>query len=225
MKISIWDNGDRLRWNIHGICWKFKSVIQRRWIWRAAKKIQAMSYTCFMTKKYLFTFFGTSTFAVKSALWYSCTSRKKPNYLLFNCIQAGKEDDRENKTNVRWWQKIMKDIILWDISIGNGYCRRRFSCTVTVAVAVTISLKSFFSSFFKFVSRLFMKHRMEYRVYISFGYTAKERERKEERKKEKSKEKERDNEWTFYLVEGDNNRWMNFFIFFYSFNVVLCVDA
>lgn len=29
----------------------------------------------------------------------------------------------ENKMNERWWRKIMKDIILWDISIGNGYCR------------------------------------------------------------------------------------------------------
>lgn len=35
-----------------------------------------------------------------------------------------KNENVKIKRNERWWwRKIMKDIILWGISIGNGYCR------------------------------------------------------------------------------------------------------
>lgn len=109
----------------------------------------------------------------------------------------------------------MKDIILWDISIGNGYCRRRFSCTVTVAVAVTISLKSFFSSFFAFVYGASRGVSC-----IHFFWLASEGEREWEKEGEKEEGEERGREITsehFILVEGDKiGEWISEMLCFVS---------
>lgn len=53
---------------------------------------------------------------------------KNRSQIVYVVLRLGKKIVQINKTNERWWRKIMKDIILWDISIGNGYCRRHCCC-------------------------------------------------------------------------------------------------
>lgn len=117
----------------------------------------------------------------------------------------------ENKTNERWWRKIMKDIILWDISIGNGYCRwccrcrRRHNTDVVVVFAITICIIFFvFHSF----SRLFIKYRTEYHSH-TYQFSDCERERERDRK-------------TFYLVEGIKFCVCVFFYSVYRWCFALC---
>ena len=69
---------------------------------------------------------------------YTFVRQKKPNYVRYSRSERESGKNCENKTNERWWRKIMKDIILWDISIGNGYCSRHHHRAATAATANTV---------------------------------------------------------------------------------------
>lgn len=138
--------------------WKISTNYSSRWLKSALAHVLVYSVLN-STELYVLPSFGTTDESGKG--------REKKLY--------------ENKTNERWWRKIMKDIILWDISIGNGYCRwccrcrRRHNTDVVVVFAITICIIFFvFHSF----SRLFIKYRTEYHSHTyQFSDCERERER------------------------------------------------